>query len=104
MPGESEASTISERRIKRDASEKEGDVRKQKTRSQKQSEAIAEFGSDSIRVSESYTSFLERKPNATEEERTAFFDARIPDCKFYQPQYKRRTIGRTIGGRFIFIK
>ena len=51
MPGESEASTISERRIKRDASEKEEDVqavaaktaRKQKTRSQKQSEAIAEF-------------------------------------------------------------
>ena len=51
MPGESEASTISERGIKRDASEKEEDVqavaaktaRKQKTRSQKQSEAIAEF-------------------------------------------------------------
>ena len=48
MPGESEASTISERGIKRDASEKEEDVqavaaKTARKRSQKQSEAIAEF-------------------------------------------------------------
>ena len=172
MPGESEASTISERGIKRDASEKEEDVqavaaktaRKQKTRtmqtpfisedadlftlivpyltmqtrrlmicdnstqckihnarcyecverrgnhkSAETFEACSEckilravilvsrrwnqvtwnqrcLRPDSIPFSESYISFLERKPNATEEERMAFLDARDPDWKICQPQ------------------
>ena len=66
---------------------------------------------DSIPFSESYISFLERKPNATEEERMAFFGARDPDWKFYQPQIpglvcvRKRLLlpkSRTMGGRFNF--